>query len=154
MLADIHAVPRGGAYFAHLMIPHITHMLDHDCKVRADPLTWTSFGDLDISAGALNSAASRELRYLDYPATFDASPTPSPFPAQADERSSASAQFTVSCLGIAGAPAPACKSSVPGPSDHEDLRPREFDSKWCYTQVKAAHDADGDREPDDEREQT
>jgi hypothetical protein len=41
-------------------------MLDQDCKVRADPLTWTSFGDLDISTGALNSAASRELRYIDY----------------------------------------------------------------------------------------
>ncbi len=80
MLADIHAGPRGGAYFAHLMIPHITHMLDQDCKVRAEPLTWTSFGDLDISAGALNSSTSRELRYLDYPATFDTSHTPPPFP--------------------------------------------------------------------------
>jgi hypothetical protein len=66
MLADIRAAPRGTAYFAHLMIPHVTHMLDQDCKVRADPLTWTSYGDLDISTGALNSAASRELRYNGY----------------------------------------------------------------------------------------
>lgn len=66
MLADIRAAPRGNAYFAHLMVPHVTHMLDRDCRVRADPLTWTSYGDLDISTGALNSAASRELRYNGY----------------------------------------------------------------------------------------
>jgi hypothetical protein len=66
MLADIRAVPRGTAYFAHLGIPHATHMLDSDCNVRADPLTWTSYGDLDLSTGVLNSAASREARYVGY----------------------------------------------------------------------------------------
>ena len=66
MLADIRAAPRGGAYFAHLMIPHVTHMLDQDCRVRADPLTWTSYGDLDIATGVLNSPASREARYIGY----------------------------------------------------------------------------------------
>ena len=48
------------------MIPHVTHMLDQDCKVRADPLTWTSYGDLDIPTGVLNSPASREARYIGY----------------------------------------------------------------------------------------
>ncbi len=66
MLADIRAAPRGTAYFAHLLIPHDTHMLDQDCKIRADPLTWTNSGDLDIPTGVLNSAASRELRYIGY----------------------------------------------------------------------------------------
>jgi hypothetical protein len=66
MLADIRAAPRGTAYFAHLMIPHVTHMLDRDCKVRADPLTWTSYGDLDIPTGVLNSRVSREARYIGY----------------------------------------------------------------------------------------
>jgi len=66
MLSDIRAAPRGTAYFAHLMIPHVTHMLDQDCKVRADPLTWTSYGDLDIPTGVLNSPASREARYIGY----------------------------------------------------------------------------------------
>ncbi len=66
MLADIRATPRGTAYFAHLMIPHVTHMLDRKCRVRADPLAWTSYGDLDIRTGALNTPASREARYLGY----------------------------------------------------------------------------------------
>jgi predicted AlkP superfamily pyrophosphatase or phosphodiesterase len=41
-------------------------MLDQDCKVRADPLTWTSYGDLDIPTGVLNSRVSREARYISY----------------------------------------------------------------------------------------
>ena len=66
MLTDIRAAPRGTAYFAHLLIPHGTHILDQDCKIRTDPLTWTSFGDLDLLTGDLNSAASREARYINY----------------------------------------------------------------------------------------
>ncbi len=66
VLADIRAAPRGTAFFAHLLVPHRTHILDQDCKVRADPLTWTSSGDLDVLTGDLNSAASREARYISY----------------------------------------------------------------------------------------
>ena len=66
MLADIRSAPRGGAYFAHLMIPHVTHMLDQDCRIRENPLTWTSYGELDLSTGVLNSPASREARYIGY----------------------------------------------------------------------------------------
>lgn len=66
MLAEIRAAPRGTAYFAHLMIPHFSHMLDQDCRVKPDPLTWTSYGDLNIATGVLNSPASREARYIGY----------------------------------------------------------------------------------------
>lgn len=66
ILADIRAHPRGRAYFAHLMIPHKTHLLDRDCTVRPDPLTWTNDGELDIPTGVLNTPASREARYRGY----------------------------------------------------------------------------------------
>lgn len=66
MLTDIAAAPRGGAYFAHLMIPHVTHMLDRDCRIRSDPLTWTGYGEIDLSTGAMNTPESRTGRYAGY----------------------------------------------------------------------------------------
>jgi hypothetical protein len=66
LLADIRAAPRGTAYFAHLLIPHFTHMMDRDCQIRPDPLTWTSSGNLNTTTGVLNSQASWESRYTHY----------------------------------------------------------------------------------------
>jgi len=66
MLTDIRTMPRGTAFFAHLMIPHVTHMLDQDCRIRADPLTWTGYGEIDLSTGAMNTSESRTGRYAGY----------------------------------------------------------------------------------------
>lgn len=66
LLEDIRAAPRGTAYFAHLLIPHSSHMMDGDCRIRPDPLTWSSNGSLHVTSGTLNSRDSRELRYVHY----------------------------------------------------------------------------------------
>lgn len=61
---DLRAAPQGTAFFAHVMIPHGSYVLDADCGIRSEIDTW--LGSLSSKPPFVNTPASRATRYKLY----------------------------------------------------------------------------------------
>lgn len=54
----------GTAYFAHLLPPHYSYLLDSDCNPRPDVRTWYAFAGLAAVPPARHSSLSRSQIYI------------------------------------------------------------------------------------------
>ncbi len=64
--ADLAAGPRGGLYFAHLLLPHFPYAYDADCGLRQSVADWRLRYDRAALAPFINTAETRARAYALY----------------------------------------------------------------------------------------